>query len=161
MSHYHDDDIVREGFSSSYGRFYAHPEHVERVEVTYLRSMFLPILNAEGRKGINDSYGDRFVRGQLKHYGVQFDKSEITGAGTLLMKKVLQAGKCDKVPDHITALRKQMHSEWLNKLTPERLSSNPEWVMDRYFLSSGQPDRTKTATVVGIPLDRHSSYRAG
>jgi hypothetical protein len=76
------------------------------------------------------------------------------------MKKVLQSGKCDKVPDHISELREQMHTEWLNKLTPEQLSSYPEWVIERYFLSSGQLDHTKTTTVVGIPLPRHSSYRA-
>jgi hypothetical protein len=92
---------------------------------------------------------------------VQLDESEISRNGTLLMKKVLQAGKCDKVPDHITELREQMHAEWLNELTPEQLSNSPEWVMERYFLSSGQPDRTKTTTVVGIPMDRYSSYRAG
>ena len=33
--------------------------------------------------------------------------------------------------------------------------------MERYFLSSGRPDRLKTTTVVGIPPDRHSSYCSG
>jgi hypothetical protein len=160
MSSYHDGDITRDGFACSYGRFYAQPGRVERVEDSSLRSMFLPRLTPEGRRQLYAGYSDYFVRGQLKHYGVQLDESKISGNGTLLMKKVLQAGKCDKVPDHITELREQMHAEWLNKLTPEHLSSSPEWVMERYFLSFGQPDRTKTTTVVGIPLDRHSSYRA-
>ncbi|KAE8450780.1 hypothetical protein EG329_005693 [Mollisiaceae sp. DMI_Dod_QoI] len=161
MAYYHDNDITRDGFTCSYGRFYALPDRVERVEGSSLRRMFLPTLNPEGRKQINARHSDYFVRGQLKHYGVQFDESEISGNGTLLMKKVLQAGKCDKVPDHITKLREQMHTEWLDKLNPEQLSSSPEWVMDRYFLSSGQPDRTRMTTVVGIPFDRHSSYRVG
>jgi hypothetical protein len=160
MSYSRDNDITRDGFACSYGRFYAQPGRVERVEGSSLQSMFLPRLTPEGRRQLNAGYSDYFVRGQLKHYGVQFDESEISGNGTLLMKKVLQAGKCDKVPDHITELREQMHAEWLSKLTPEQLSNYPDWVMERYFLSSGQPDRTKTTTVVGIPLHQHSSYRA-
>lgn len=160
MSYSHDNDITRDGFACSYGRFYTQPGSVERVEGSSLRSMFLPRLTPEGRRQLNAGYSDYFVRGQLKHYGVQFDESEISGNGTLLMKKVLQAGKCDKVPDHIIELREQMHVEWLNKLTPEQLSHYPRWVMERYFLSSGQPDRTKTTTVVGIPLHQYSSYHA-
>jgi hypothetical protein len=161
MSYYHDNDIItRDGFACAYGRFYAQPGRVERVNGFSLRSMFLPKLTPEGRRQLNAGYSDNFVRGQLKHYGVQFDESEISGNGTLLMKKVLQAGKCDKVPDHISELREQMHTEWLNKRTPEQLSNHPEWVIERYFLSSGRLDHTKTTTVVGIPLPQHSSYRA-
>jgi hypothetical protein len=58
-------------------------------------------------------------------------------------------------------MREQMHAEWLKKLTPEQLSNSPEWITEKYFLSSGKPDRTKTTTVVGIPLGRYSSYGAG
>ncbi|KAG0648135.1 hypothetical protein D0Z07_5989 [Hyphodiscus hymeniophilus] len=161
MAYYHDNDITRDGFTCSYGRFHALPGDVERVEGSSLRSMFLPTLNPKGRKLINACHSDHFVRGQLKHYGVQWNESEISGNGTRLIKKILQAGKCDKVPDHIFKLREQMHTEWLNRLTPEQLSDYPEWVMDRYFLSSGQQDRTKMTTVVGIPFDRYNSYRVG
>ncbi|KAH8590158.1 hypothetical protein B0O99DRAFT_521816 [Bisporella sp. PMI_857] len=160
MSSYEDSDITRDGFTCAYGRFYTQSGRVERVEGSSLRSMFLPKLTPEGRRQLDAGYSDNFVRGQLKHYGVSFDESEISGNGTLLMKKVLQAGKCDKVPDHISELREQMHTEWLNKRTPEQLSSHPDWVMEKYFLSSGRPDHTKTTTVVGIPLPQQSSYRA-
>jgi hypothetical protein len=159
MSYYHHD-ITRDGFACAFGRFFAEPGRVERVDGSSLRNMFLPKLTAKGRRQLNAGYSDNFVRGQLKHYGVQFDESEISGNGTLLMKKVLQSGKCDKVPDHISELREQMHTEWLNKLTPEQLSNYPEWVIERYFLSSGRLDHRKTTTVVGIPLPRHSSHRA-
>ena len=122
---YDREDISRDGFVCAYGRFYAQPGSVERVEGSSLSSMFLPSLTAEGQKQIRQSYDDNFVRGQLKHYGVDFDEEEISGCGTLLMKKVLQAGKCDKVPDHIAALREQMHAEWLNKMSPGDLSGQP------------------------------------
>jgi hypothetical protein len=160
MSYYQDNETTRDGFVCAYGRFYAQPGRVERVDSSSLRSMFLPKLTPEGRRQLNAGYSDEFVRGQLKHYGVQFDESEISGNGTLLMKKALQAGKCDKVPDHISELRKQMHAEWLNKLTSEQLSDHPEWVIERYFLSSDRLDHSKTTTVVGIPFPRHSSHRA-
>lgn len=158
MSYFRDDEITRDGFSSAYGRFYAEPGRVERVDGPSLESMFLPKLTPEGRRLLDRSYG--FVRGQLKHYGVQYDESEISGNGTLLLKKMLQAGKCDKVPDHISKLREQMHTEWLSKRTPEQLSGEPNWVIERYFLSSGRIDHQKTTAVVGIPLPPHSSYRA-
>ncbi|KAI9053497.1 hypothetical protein LZ554_002452 [Drepanopeziza brunnea f. sp. 'monogermtubi'] len=153
-------DGLRGNFSSSYGRFYAEPEHVERVTGSSLRSMFIPRLTPHAQILMGQSYSGGFVRGQLKHYGVQFDTSEISGNGILLMKKVIQAGKCDKVPDHIAELRVQMHTEWLDSVTPERISECPELVMEKYFLSSGQPDRTKTTTVIGIPQNLRSSYRA-
>jgi hypothetical protein len=54
-----------------------------------------------------------------------------------------------------------MHVEWLAQLTPEELSGHPEWIMERYFLTSGHPDGVKTSTVIGIPLARDSSHRAG
>lgn len=96
MSYYHDDSITSDGFTCSYGRLFAHPGRVERVEGSSLRSMFLPRLNSEGNKRLRHCNSDDFVRGQLKHYGVQFYESDISGNGTLLLKKVLQAGKCDK-----------------------------------------------------------------
>lgn len=87
----------------SYGRFYALPCHVERVNGASLQRMFVPKLTPEGRKRLNDN--NYFVRGQLKHYGVEFDEAEISGNGAVLMKKVLQAGDCDEVPEHISKLR--------------------------------------------------------
>jgi hypothetical protein len=158
---YRDYEFIRDGFSCSHGRFHAQPGDVERVEVSSLRRMFLPKLTREGSRQINAASSDSFVRGQLKHYSVQFDESQISGSGTLLMKKVLLARKCDKVPDHIAKLREQMHAEWLNRCTPEQLSSYPDWVLEKYFLSSGQPEPTKTTTVVGIPFGPYSSYRSG
>ncbi|ETS87113.1 hypothetical protein PFICI_00941 [Pestalotiopsis fici W106-1] len=157
---YHE--VVSDGFAYRYGRFYALvPNRVERVQGSHLRQMFLPKLTPEANKRLRDSHEDTFVRGQLKHYGVHFEEGEISGNGTLLIKKVLQAGKCDRVPDHITQLQERMHAEWLDKLTAEELSSYPDWIMERFFLSRGQADPTKTTTVVGIPVAPSSTYRAG
>ncbi|GIK05558.1 hypothetical protein Aspvir_009671 [Aspergillus viridinutans] len=159
MSSNHYNDIRRDGFVSEFGRFMADPGRMDRIEGSRLRSMFLPKLSREGQKALRDN--PHFVRAQLKHYGVQFEEREFTGQGTALMKAALQAGKCDQVPDRIMTLQKQMHAEWISQRTPEQLSSEPDWVMQKYFLSDDQPDRTKTTTVVGIPLDRYSQYRSG
>jgi hypothetical protein len=68
--------------------------------------------------------------------------------------------QCDKVPEHIERLRFQMHMEWLNQIPENLLSKYPEWIMEKYFVDgSGEPDRTKTAEVVGIPYSRSSDYR--
>lgn len=157
--HSNYDDIRRDGFSSAFGRFKADPGRMDRIEGSRLRSMFLPKLSREGQKVLRDNFG--FVRSQLKHYGVQFEEREFFGNGAALMKKALQAGKCDQVPEHIANLEKQMHAEWLSKRTPEQLSGDPDWVMQKYFLTAGQPDRTKSTPVVGIPLDQYSGYRSG
>lgn len=77
------------------------------------------------------------------------------------MKAALQAGRCDKVPDHIVNLQNQMHREWISERTPEQLSDDPDWAMQRYFLSAGQPDRSKTTTIVAIPIPPRSEYRLG
>ncbi|KAJ5107313.1 hypothetical protein N7456_003988 [Penicillium angulare] len=149
--------INREGFTSAHGRFLVHGE--DRIEGSRLRDMFLPRISREGQKALRDSFD--FVRCQLKHYGVEVDEKKSRGNGTVFLKAALEAGKCDQVPSHIAELEKQMHAEWLNQQSPEDLSNQPEWIMQKYFLSDGQPDRTKTTTVVGVPLDRYSEYRSG
>jgi hypothetical protein len=126
------NDIRRDGFCSGFGRFMAEPGRLDRIEGSHLRNMFLPKMSREGQKALRDNR--HFVRGQLKHYGVQFEEREFSGNGTALMKKALQAGKCDRVPSHILELQEQMHVEWLNDCTLAQLSSHPEWIMDKVFL---------------------------
>jgi len=99
-----------------------------------------------------------FVRGQLKHYGVPFEESDIEGRKAIFfLRKALQDGRCDEVPDHISQLGHQLHLEWLDTLSPSRLAANAEWVMQRYFPSSDQPNNKKTTTVVEIPF-QYSYY---
>lgn len=136
MSYVSDGEITKDGFCYSRGRFYVRPGYVERVESSALRDMFLPRISPLGRQKLNGPNSDNFVRAQLKHYGVAFDESQISGDGSLLMKKALLIGKCDRVPDHIADLHEQMHAEWLNKSTPEQLASYPKLVLEKYFLSS-------------------------
>ncbi|KAK7222553.1 hypothetical protein V2G26_010556 [Clonostachys chloroleuca] len=146
--------IVRDGFFCSYGRFCA--GHVDRMEGSDLRAMFLPNLSPKGRQVLAKE-GESFVRGQLLHYGVTFRADEFSGNRALLMKKVLRQGKCDQVPNHILTLREEMHAEWLDTLTPDQLSSYPEFAMEKYFLTAGRPDKAKTTTAVRIPFNRFSS----
>ncbi|KAK4454282.1 hypothetical protein QBC34DRAFT_490695 [Podospora aff. communis PSN243] len=158
MSLYVRDDVSRDGFRSSWGRFYA-AHGGERVPTKSLKDAFLPKLTPTGNRYLRDSM--YFVYDQLQHYGVQVSES-LAGNGTLFLKKALQAGKLDAVPDHILALQAQMHAEWLESRTPQQLSGHPEWVLERYFLDiSGKPDKTKTTEVVGIPQERHSSRGLG
>jgi len=151
---------TRDGFTSEYGRFYVDHGRVERVEGSSLREMFLPRQSREGQR-MRDKIHD-FIPGQLKHYGISFEGHDLLGRRELtFFKNVLEDGKCDKVPDYLSQLRDQLHSEWLTTLTPCDLSDHPEWTMEKYFLSSGQPDHKKTMDVVGIPFKPHSQYRAG
>ncbi|KAI0206053.1 hypothetical protein F4808DRAFT_470933 [Astrocystis sublimbata] len=149
------DAIFRDGFSSAFGCFYAEPEGVQQMAGSSLRNDFLPKMTLEGKQYICN----QFVRGQLKHYGVAYQENEISGRGTCLLKKVLQAVKCDRVPSHISKLRAEMHEEWLAQLTPEELSNYPKCIMESYFLTGGKPHRAKTREVIGIALDVHSRYR--
>lgn len=73
---------------------------------------------------------------------MEFDEKQFTGSGTALMKKLLQQGKYDKVPNDIIELQYNLPA-WLSQLTPAQLSSLPEYAMETYFLSSGLPDPTK------------------
>lgn len=161
MSGYHDINITRGGFQSSYGRFLTEKGRVERVDGASLRRMFLPNITPEGKKQLRDRHD--FVRGQLQHYGVSFDESQFSGNGTMLLKRCLEAGKCDTVPPHILSLQEQMHCEWIETQDREYVAGDVDWVMDAYFLRAGdrQPDRTKTTTVVAMPYHLHSEYRIG
>ena len=82
-------DIIRDGFTYTFGRFYTR-DRVERIDGSRLKTMFLPRLTAEANTLLSVS---GFVRGQLQHYGVGYDEQEYSGNGTLLLKKVLRAGK--------------------------------------------------------------------
>ncbi|KAI1161256.1 hypothetical protein F5B18DRAFT_456596 [Nemania serpens] len=154
-----NDEITRDGFSYGFDGFCAEPGHVKFLAGSSLRQAFLPKTTAQGNKLICKG-GERFVRGQLKHYGVMFDESEFSGNGTALLQKVLQAGKCDEVHSRMSKLRAEMHAEWLAQLTPGELSGHPEWIMERYFLTSGQLDRSKTGTVIAIPFRAYCSHGA-
>ncbi|KAI1184487.1 hypothetical protein F5B17DRAFT_80615 [Nemania serpens] len=153
------DEITRAGFSYGLGGFCAEPGNVKLLAGSSRREALLPEAAAQWKKLIRKN-GKRFVRGQLKHYGVTFDENELSGNGTALLKKVLQAGQCDEIPPHIVKLRAEMHAEWLAQLTPKELSGRPGWIMERYFLTSGEPDRSKTTTVVAIPFGAYSTYGA-
>jgi hypothetical protein len=123
--------------------------------------MFIPKMTREAQKQLRDHRD--FIRGQLQHYGVSFDESEFTGNGTTLLKKALEAGKCDAVPVHILALQDQLHREWFETAMPKDITAQPDWVMDAYFVRIGdrQPDRTKTTAVIKQSFPRSSEYRAG
>jgi hypothetical protein len=140
------------------GRFMVEPGGLERIEPSDLRRMFLPKLTPEGKRALENRY---FVYCQLMHYGVKFEPKEFTGNGTTLLKKALQSGKCDTAPEHILQMQERLHAEFLDKFSPDELSEHPDWAMDKYFLTSGCPDHTKTTTVVGLSLPRHSEYRSG
>jgi hypothetical protein len=144
-------------FVYDYGRFMVEPGRLERIEVSDLRRMFLPKLTREGKKALDNRH---FVHSQLMHYGVTFEEREFTGNGTTLLKKALQSGKFDKVPEHILELQEKLHAEFLDKFDLAELSEHPDWAMDKYFLTSGRPDRTKTTTIVGISLPLSSEYRS-
>src|SRR4051812_24299885 len=98
--------IIRDGFESSYGRFYVIEvgsqarrfgcPKVERIETPRLKALFLPRLTPEANKMFRDHV--EFVRCQLKHYAVEFDEGEFTGQGTGLMKKALLMGKVSLFP---------------------------------------------------------------
>lgn len=153
-------DVTRDGFTSAYSRFCTTQGRIERVDGATLRSMFLPKLSRSGQQAMRGR--PDFVRGQLHHYDVAFDKAKFTGNGTLLIKQALQAGQCDTVPPHRLALEAQLHREWLATRTPEQLSGQPDWVIQKYFGNDPQrPDRSITKTVVKIPFPCTSEYRVG
>ncbi|GLB11813.1 hypothetical protein AtubIFM57258_008683 [Aspergillus tubingensis] len=149
----YDNAATRDGFTSSFGQFRTKCGCNERVDSSSLRRMFLPKLSREGQKILRDRTD--FVRSQLQHYGVPLEED--------LMKKVLQEDKCDKVPVHILDLEGQLHQEWVAASDIEVLSSNPEWMIKKFFIKAGEPDpyQTRTSTVVGVPFPRYSEYRTG
>ncbi|KAH9893020.1 hypothetical protein F4778DRAFT_795041 [Xylariomycetidae sp. FL2044] len=150
--------IIRDGFMSSYGRFYTYPGKMERIDGQALRCMFLPKLTKAANTFLQNHQD--FVQGQLSHYGVEYSPGDLKGSGTLLLQKVLNQGKCDMVPDHIERLRSEMHMEWLNAQAPEDIVCCPRFIIEKYFLdASGNPDKTKTTSPVPITLPRYSHDR--
>ncbi|KAK3324154.1 hypothetical protein B0T19DRAFT_402406 [Cercophora scortea] len=152
-----DDEVARDGFRYCYGRFYT-DDNVERIDGSELERMFLPRLTPEANNLLRHHHAN-FVRSQLMHYGIEYDPTELTGNGTNLLKRALEAGLCDTVPNHIQRLRSEMHAEWLAHCSPKDLARHPRWIMEKYFLDqSGKPDPTKTTTVVSVPFGRFSSH---
>lgn len=138
------------------GRFLVQPGRMERVDGQSLRTMFLPKLTRQGKKALLDNRD--FVRCQLTHYGIQFEEKDLSGNGTPLLKKALQAGQCDQVPEHIRQLQEQMYTEFLDKCTLAELTNNPDWLIDKHFLTSGAPGRMKTTTVYGMVVGQTGDF---
>ncbi|KAJ5361354.1 hypothetical protein N7541_002198 [Penicillium brevicompactum] len=149
------DEIRRGNFSYDNGVLRAEPGHMARIEGPKLRDMFLPKLSTDATKALNQD--PDFVRSQLTHYGVEFEEKEFNGKGTTLLKKAIQEGKCDEVPQSILDLQDEMYHEWLEACDPRQLRFCPEWIMDKYFLHAGQPQPTKTTTVIDILFPRNKS----
>lgn len=101
-------EITRDGFRCSYGRFFA--QGVERIEGSRLKAMFLPRLAPEAKQLLRNH--SSFVRGQLQHYGADYDAREFSGNGVLLLKKVLQAGKASS-STHATYLLRHRYANVL------------------------------------------------
>lgn len=155
MSSFYKDTILRDGFLFKNNRFWVDRGFIPFTEPETLRSWFLPELSLDGKFAI-DIYEDEdsFVRGQLKHYGVDFDEKDISGDGSRLMQKALRDGKCDKVPDHIIQLRKDMQKDWVKIASVKELAHFPPLFLEKYFLTSGEPDRVKTPDGLTVPFER-------
>ncbi|OJJ03245.1 hypothetical protein ASPVEDRAFT_72968 [Aspergillus versicolor CBS 583.65] len=130
MPCYRDTTITRDGFQSSYGRFFTDNGRVERVDGASLRRMFLPKITPEGNEQLRDCRN--FVRDQLQHYGVSFDESQFSGNGMMLLKRCLEAGKCDTVPVHILSLQEQMHREWIETQDREYIADYVDWCISNW-----------------------------
>ncbi|KAI0380266.1 hypothetical protein F5Y04DRAFT_282030 [Hypomontagnella monticulosa] len=150
-----------DGFEFSFGRFFAYPGRVEYVESATLRKLFLPGVTQEAKELVrNNPY---FVRGQLRHYGVSYDESELTGDGIDVFKAMLEEGELDVVPEDIQILRNQLSTLWYDQLTLEELGdSYPERLIRKCFLNVfGEPDPAKITDVLTVPLLPGSTYRVG
>jgi hypothetical protein len=51
-----------------------------------------------------------------------------------------------------------MYPKLLDECHPKELADNPDWAMDKYFLSSGIPDPKKSTSVVGIVVFRMANF---
>lgn len=87
---YSNSSIIRDCFESAFGRFFT-PGRLEQIEGLSLTALFLPALTSEANKPLH-AHSD-FARAQWQHYGVHYEEKEYSGQGTLLLKKVLRAGK--------------------------------------------------------------------
>lgn len=142
--------IQRDGFQFS-GLFLCY-EGVELMSGSDLRERFLPKITRGGQALLRRSSG--FVKAQLRMYDIAYDDKEFTGQGTRLLQKVLQDGKCDRLPDHIATLREEMYIEWLKQLPHDVLSRSPEHIKDVYFRTAGKTDRSKCPNGVVIKFGR-------
>ncbi|KAI1262251.1 hypothetical protein F5Y18DRAFT_154372 [Xylariaceae sp. FL1019] len=148
--------VEKDGFMYAYDTLFAktyNPDtedsfYIERLAPDVLRRMFFPNLSEEGKEKIYRYKDDSFVRAQLKHYGVEYDESEITRKGAVLMRKAIAAGKFQDVPAHLKQFERNMLYDYIQTCQPIHLDDNPDWVMMRYWLdAAGRVDREKTKRV--------------
>ncbi|KAI0156527.1 hypothetical protein GGR57DRAFT_511473 [Xylariaceae sp. FL1272] len=148
--------IERDGFMFAYDKLFAktyNPDtedsfYVAREAPDVLRRMFFPTLSEEGKLKIYRHTDDSFVRSQLKHYGVDYEESEINRKGAVLMRKAIAAGKFQEVPAHLQEFERGMLYEYIQTCQPRQLSNKPDWVMQRYWLNAaGEVDYEKTKRV--------------
>ncbi|KAJ5626523.1 hypothetical protein N7528_003950 [Penicillium herquei] len=139
------DPVRRDGFESSWGQFRTDSGDYRLFGPGEFQSVFLPTPTPIGEQVL--ASGD-FVRTHLKFFGIEFDESDISGNGYEFLKTCIEAGKFDEISSHILKLQADLHQEWVDKCTLEDLVSFPDWLLQKFFLTNGLPDRTKTKTVV-------------
>ncbi|KAJ5737797.1 uncharacterized protein N7483_002922 [Penicillium malachiteum] len=147
------DTVRRDGFTSDHGIFRTEVGNLIAVAPGQFKKLFLPRTTSAGKKALENP---DFVRAQLTHYGVEFEESDISGNGLELLKTFMKAGMLNKIPAHILQLQADMHQEWINTCTIEQLGTEPRWLLERYFLSNGVPDHTKTRTLLAVPFPKSS-----
>ncbi|KAE9961978.1 hypothetical protein BLS_001044 [Venturia inaequalis] len=132
---------------------------IPRYSTESLKRDFLPRLSPEANRLLRRHHN--FVRSQLIHYGVEFNDKNLTGHGTRFLKKALEAGLMDRVPQDIEQMREEMRDEYFVKLPIQELAQEyPLRFVKQYFLNDlGGPDRTRTTTVLEIEgVDHRSDY---
>lgn len=156
--------VQRDGFESCDGNFYALTRtcspsggRIRRYSLNELSRLFLPTMTPEGQNIIRWESGG-FVRAQLQHYGVKYDKSEFKYNGVNLLKKALAAGQFDSVPAHILELEQQMRKEWARGQALDEIAYVlPNELVNCYFLdTAGRPDETIMPNGLAAPVSDYS-----
>jgi hypothetical protein len=86
--YYAERGVNRGGFEFFSDRFKVYG--IPRYASEELKRAFLPQLTLEGKEVLKRSYGDQFVRFQLKHHGVGFSEQDLKGDGTNSLKEPLK-----------------------------------------------------------------------
>ncbi|RYO79484.1 hypothetical protein DL762_008142 [Monosporascus cannonballus] len=135
------DDIIRDGFTCAFGRFYAQGR-VERIDGSRLKTIFLPRLTLEANKLLRDYYGSGFVRG--------WDQDVVEKAAKNHGAKEVQANQAKA--DAREEKRASRHERYLAnakkpKFGPSAASPVGQYIIDCEEIESNWPDLAEDMTL--------------
>ncbi|UKZ53916.1 hypothetical protein TrVGV298_007718 [Trichoderma virens] len=139
-------------------------DSIDRVDGSRLNELFNPTtlrLKRDQKDAAEKAcqlFKKPFFAAQLRYYDIPFKSSASKTELQLLLQDAVRQGKCNHVPNSVTELEASMRADYEPLQQDERAAFDLHRFVDMYFLTNGEPDKTKTTEVLALQRSPYSEW---